>query len=243
MSNSTHNDRQTGFFPTERLENSHVLIVGCGGVGRRVAADIGAVRPGSVTICDPDRIEEINIGPQRWSYGDIGEFKVDALMRELSGGRVVDSLPVEYSLPVGYCRRVDEDILREFFRRGGQNKAATYHVFCCIDNLEGRKNLRRMLDKRAAWLYDGRVGGESLRIVTCNCATTGPEEYIATVPETGFEAPCSERMGTHAAATTAAWLIMEWSRVLRGWPAHKNLVMNLKSMEVLAEDWIPESPI
>ena len=68
------------------LLNAHVLIVGLGGLGCPVSLYLAAAGIGSLSICDPDRVELSNLQRQvLYKPEDCGDFKVDCAKRALQG--------------------------------------------------------------------------------------------------------------------------------------------------------------
>ena len=69
----------------ERLLDSHVLIVGMGGLGCPAAMYLAAAGVGKLTLVDPDVIDLTNLQRQvAFSTDDIGQFKVDAAAARIS---------------------------------------------------------------------------------------------------------------------------------------------------------------
>lgn len=66
----------------EKLRNSHVLIVGVGGVGGYSVEALVRSGVGSITICDHDTVSLSNINRQLCAlHSTIGEYKVDVLYK------------------------------------------------------------------------------------------------------------------------------------------------------------------
>ena len=217
--NLARNSRQETFFPADSLDTAHVLVIGVGGVGRRVAEDLAYVKPASLWLCDPDTIEDVNTGPQRWFQDSIGLLKVLELADSLPDGRVDRVFAGRFS-PNFYT----------IFRKELPSDGRVF-VFCCVDNIESRREIRDILGRDPVVLIDGRVGGETFRIVTAVCNGQAPSTYHKTLPKVALDAPCAERMGTHVAATCAATMIGQMSRFLRKWPVPRDIVANLKTYE------------
>lgn len=66
------------------LENKHVAIVGCGGIGNLVSVGLAGFGIGKMSLIDPDHIEESNLTRQiLFSEADVNQLKVEVLQREL----------------------------------------------------------------------------------------------------------------------------------------------------------------
>lgn len=79
----------TGQKVIDKLQNSHVLIIGLGGVGSFALEAIARAGVGSITICDHDTVSVSNINRQLPAlHSTIGECKANVLAR-----RVLDINP------------------------------------------------------------------------------------------------------------------------------------------------------
>lgn len=68
-----------------RINNASVLIVGAGGLGCEVAAQLSGAGVGSITLIDHDTIDESNLHRQLlYRESDIGKSKAKVAQRELS---------------------------------------------------------------------------------------------------------------------------------------------------------------
>lgn len=78
---------QTFNMPEARscLQESHVLILGCGGIGTHIAWHMSAIGVGRLTLLDFDVVEESNFNRQiLFDRNDVGKHKVDVLKEKLS---------------------------------------------------------------------------------------------------------------------------------------------------------------
>lgn len=84
--------RTNAFFQTfnmpearSRLQESHVLILGCGGIGTHIAWHMSTIGVGRLTLLDFDVVEESNLNRQiLFDRNDVGKYKVDILKEKLS---------------------------------------------------------------------------------------------------------------------------------------------------------------
>lgn len=77
-----------------RERGVRVLLVGCGGTGSQVLTHLARVHSSllslghpcglSVTVVDPDRISEANIGRQPFSPYDVGRYKAEVLVTRIN---------------------------------------------------------------------------------------------------------------------------------------------------------------
>ncbi|UYM17835.1 HesA/MoeB/ThiF family protein [Endozoicomonas euniceicola] len=69
----------------EKLLDSHVLIVGMGGLGCPASIYLAAAGVGQLTIVDPDVVDQTNLQRQiAFSTDDVGQFKVHAAAARIS---------------------------------------------------------------------------------------------------------------------------------------------------------------
>lgn len=67
-----------------RLKNSHVVVLGCGGIGNLLATSLAASGVGKITLVDNDEIELTNLTRQfLFTEADIGKYKVDVLKENI----------------------------------------------------------------------------------------------------------------------------------------------------------------
>lgn len=68
----------------QRLSNSHVLIIGCGGLGSAASLYLTAAGIGHMVLVDDDSVESSNLQRQVvYRHCDIGKQKVDAIAGQL----------------------------------------------------------------------------------------------------------------------------------------------------------------
>ena len=141
----------------EKLLNSHILIIGMGGLGCAVAPYLTAAGIGELTLVDDDTIDRHNLQRQvLFSEKSVGEPKVEAAKRrlqELNGETRIQTVNT----------RVDEDTLEPLV------SAATLVVDCC-DNLATRNAVNKTclqhntpLVSGSAIRFEGQVASFSMQ--------------------------------------------------------------------------------
>ena len=75
--------RQQDICPADVMRDLHVTVVGCGAVGSFTALALAKMGVGSMTLYDPDKVEEHNLPVQFFANLDLGKHKVDALANQL----------------------------------------------------------------------------------------------------------------------------------------------------------------
>jgi len=64
----------------KKLSNSHVIVLGCGGIGNLLATALATAGVGKLTLVDNDKVELTNLTRQYlFNESDVGKYKVDAL--------------------------------------------------------------------------------------------------------------------------------------------------------------------
>ena len=112
----------------QKLSQARVLIVGMGGLGCPVSLYLAAAGVGSISICDPDRVDKTNLQRQiLYETADCGNLKVACAkdrLQALNPNVVIDTFPCP----------VDHKIL-----------AGNYDaVIDCTDNLAARQLINRV---------------------------------------------------------------------------------------------------
>ena len=76
--------RRWGLEGQRRIKNANVVIVGLGGLGTVVAAELAKAGVGKIVLVDPDVVEEVNLSAQllHWD-SDIGKPKVISVKEKL----------------------------------------------------------------------------------------------------------------------------------------------------------------
>lgn len=67
----------------EKLKKASVGIAGAGGLGSNIALSLARIGVGNIKIVDFDIVEPSNLNRQQYYIKDIGEYKVNALKRNL----------------------------------------------------------------------------------------------------------------------------------------------------------------
>ena len=75
--------RQQDLCPVQALQDLHITMIGCGAVGSFTALALAKMGVGSMTLFDPDTVEEHNLPVQFFRNDDLGRPKVEALADQL----------------------------------------------------------------------------------------------------------------------------------------------------------------
>lgn len=145
--------RQTGIIDPKNLDFP-ILIVGVGTVGSWTALALSKIGCEKLFLCDPDVVEEANIGPQIYREDQIGKPKVEAMTHFIKDpgirqGRVEDIKALNAS-PV---------------------------IINAADSMDTRKYLFENLSEDQL-LIDGRMAGNAIEIYTATSNGNGSMKHF-----------------------------------------------------------------
>ncbi len=154
-------DRQEELVPRERLLRETVTVIGLGAIGRQVALQLTALGVPKLQLIDFDFVELSNVTTQGYLMSDIGRPKVEATA----------------DLAQQIEPMLDVEEIRDRFRPA---QAIGTSVFCCVDSISARGAIWRSLEHRCRFFADGRMLGETLRVLTVT-AEQGRRHYPTTL--------------------------------------------------------------
>ncbi|MEO8039771.1 MAG: molybdopterin-synthase adenylyltransferase MoeB [Betaproteobacteria bacterium] len=142
---------EVGIDAQEQWLDSHVLVIGAGGLGSPVAMYLAASGIGRITLCDPDVVDLTNLQRQIVHFTDrIGQPKVESArttLGQINPGTVVEAIR----------ERVAGDRLEQLVRQAdlvidASDNFATRHAVnrACVKNL-------KPLVSGAAVRFDGQI--------------------------------------------------------------------------------------
>ncbi|MFP4116365.1 MAG: HesA/MoeB/ThiF family protein [Candidatus Aenigmatarchaeota archaeon] len=146
-------DRQVKLFGEEKqkeLEDSLVLVVGCGGLGSNVA-NLLARAGADLRLADGDVVEESNLHRTLYRRKDVGRNKAVAMKELLEESCSTEIQAVPQSL--------DSDTVEEYLKDVDV-------VADCLDNMETRYLLNRSCVENGITLVHGSVVGYEGRSMT-----------------------------------------------------------------------------
>ena len=216
--------RFNGILDRDMMEQQRVVIIGIGAVGKNLANIIAGMKPGHLTLIDPDRVDEENVGPQGFEVGDIDEYKVDVAQRRNSsrmGG--------------------EDNIHVEPYKAPGCDNAKPYLdqatcIFMCVDSMEARGEIMDYLTRGSAdshWpqeVIDTRMGAETYQIwdATTQAWTDNWFSDSESLPEA-----CNARSTPWCATMCASHAAFYWSQILRGEEMPIHIIHDLRTNEVV----------
>ena len=140
--------RQEGMIPTEKLLATRATVIGVGAIGRQVALQLAALGVQRLLLVDFDEVDFSNVASQGylWEDAQLKRPKVKAT-RQL-------------------IRRIDPHIETEIIIDRYRPKLEVGEVvFCCVDCISTRAAIWRSLRHRVRFWADGRMMGETVRVL------------------------------------------------------------------------------
>ena len=206
--------RQRDLVPFDRLVEINATVIGAGAIGRQVALQLAAIGAPRVQLIDFDVVDLSNVTTQGYLTEDIGQSKVLATAAAI--------------------HRLDEDIQVETVNDRYRAKLEIGDaVFCCVDSISARAAIWRSASSRCQFWADGRMLGETIRVLTAD-GPEGASRYSRTLfPQAdATRGSCTSRSTIYAASIAAGLMVHQFTRWLRGLPADHDTLINL-----LASEW------
>lgn len=206
--------RQRELVPTDRLQSVTCTVIGVGAIGRQVALQLAAVGAPRIQLIDFDTVDLSNITTQGYGSTDIGQKKVTATARAIE--RLDASIEVEMIV----------DRYRAKLEIGEA-------VFCCVDSIAARSAIWRTAVRRCLFWTDGRMLGESIRILAAS-TPKGFTSYADTLfPQSeAHSGSCTSRSTIYAASIAAGLMSHQFTRWLRRIPVDSDTTINLLAGEL-----------
>lgn len=207
--------RQADLVPQDKLAELAATVIGVGAVGRQVALQLAAIGVRRLAIFDFDDVEPTNITTQGYGHGDLGLPKVLATAQAITRidpGIVVTLIP-------------------DRFRPRHETGDA---VFCCVDKIAAREAIWRTVGGNCQFWADGRMLGETLRVLSASTASER-SHYKTTLFPTGEaqQGRCTARSTIYVANLCAALMVHQFTRWLRGLPLDCDVALNILSSEMI----------
>jgi len=212
--------RQREIVPPERLANCHALVIGVGAIGRQLALQLAAVGVPRLTLIDHDDVRVENLAPQGYLVEDLQRWKVEAtaaLCRKLNPETQVTTLAERFK------RSSARDL--DFDQRP--------IVFVCVDRIVTRRLIWEAVHQRAALFIDGRMSGETIRVLAVDSpATDRGYPHTLFSAEEAYAGSCTARSTIYTASIAAGLMVGQLTRWLRQLPVDSDLMLNLLATEL-----------
>ena len=206
--------RQQELVPSDRLAGLTATVIGVGAIGRQVSLQLASIGIPSIQLIDPDTVDETNITTQGYAAREVGRLKVDATTAAI--GIVDPGIRVE--------------AIGDRFR---PRHATGDAIFCCVDSISARTAIWRSLGAGCEFWSDGRMLGETLRIL-CIAGSAGRSHYPTSLFRQGEaqQGRCTARSTIYSASIAAGLMLHQFTRWLRGIPVDADLTFNLLASEL-----------
>jgi len=188
-------------------------VIGLGAIGRQVALQLAAIGCRKVQLFDFDQVDHTNRTTQGYAFREVGIAKVWAARTQM--------LAIEPDMRV----EVVEDRYRAKYAVGDA-------VFCCVDSISARAAIWRSAEPRCRFWADGRMLGETIRVLTVADAA-GRTRYPATLfaQSEAQQGRCTSRSTIYAAGIAAGLMLHQLARWLRDLPVDFDTTFNLLAGE------------
>jgi molybdopterin/thiamine biosynthesis adenylyltransferase len=208
-------ERQRDLVPQERLAGLTATIIGVGAVGRQVALQLTAIGVRRLQLIDFDRVEPTNVTTQGYLASDVGQLKVTATREAIEA---IDSTTI-----VETCA--------DRFR---PKQSVGDALFCAVDNISARASIWRALEQQCRFWVDGRMLGETIRVLIV-AEGTGSEHYASTLfPQSEAQTGnCTSRATIYASTIAAGLMVHQFTRWLRGIAVDFDTTLNLLAGELV----------
>lgn len=206
--------RQQDLVPAARLESLPVTVIGVGAIGRQVALQLAAIGVRRLKLVDFDVVDATNVTTQGYLASDVGRPKVCATQNavaRLDPTVIVATVEDRYrpQLPVGEA------------------------VFCCVDSIDVRRAIWRTLGRLTPFWADGRMLGETLRILVATDAVRRDHYPTTLFPQSEAQGGrCTARSTIYTANIAAGLMVHQFVRWLRRQPVDPDTMLNLLAGEL-----------
>ena len=206
--------RQAELVPRPVIEGLTATVIGVGAIGRQVALQLASLGVGYLTLVDFDRVEEANVTTQGYLHRDVGTPKVIATAQLIE--RIDPQIRVQ----------LVEDRFRPQLPVGDA-------LFCCVDSITARSAIWRHVGHRCGYWCDGRMLGETMRIVTAT-ERQGRDHYPSTLflQAEAQVGACTARGVIYTACIAAGLMVHQFTRWLRKLPIDPDVSLNLLAGEL-----------
>ena len=205
--------RQGDLVPMECLSRTATTVVGVGAIGRQVALQLAAIGAPRIQLIDFDTVEMVNVTTQGYLVEDVGQPKVLATANAI--------------------QRMDPSIRTVAINDRYRSKVdISKAIFCCVDSISARAAIWRSAAGRCQFWADGRMLGETIRILAATSAGELSRYSDTLFPQTDVQAgSCASRSTIYAANIAAGMMIHQFTRWLRDVPVDVDVTLNLLAGE------------
>ena len=188
--------RMKDIVPADRLAQFDIAVIGVGAIGRNVALLLAQIGASSLTLIDPDTIEELNVGPQGFWPIHMGLDKVAAV-----------AVAVEALNPDAKVRTI-KDVYKP-----GQLDNQTI-IFACVDSMQARGDIFENELHHLQFFCDGRMAAEACRILTVEPADRFTTHYRSTLhtDQEAIQESCTAKSTCYCANIAAGFMVGQFTK-------------------------------
>lgn len=216
--------RQSKMVDQEKLGREHVLMVGTGAVGYPAARMLAAAGVKNLCLVDLDVVEEQNCTTQMWKESDEGKFKAEVCANDIK--QINNECNVTY-----FNQRWRPKLFKDQFYK--DNPFTT--LFNCVDSLNMRKKLFNYYKDSIEAMFDARIGGQQIQIVSVWDEDT-KNKYESV---TGDDKDAYEDEGCHgvpmisfSAVVAAGFIVQQFISKVQGNPMYFNRGLSFHANEL-----------
>jgi molybdopterin/thiamine biosynthesis adenylyltransferase len=189
--------RHSAIYDPRKYADKRIALIGVGTIGSHLALTLARMQV-PFTMYDPDTIEEHNLATQSYTRENIGQYKVDAVMRQCEAiGAELDNVIA----------------VRGEYHLAENGEPYSYNaIVSCVDSIEARREIARLQGDSPIPVIDGRIGAEQVEVYRYPNA----EEWRAGLPEQADTDPCGARFTAYTANICAGLMANNIKRELLG---------------------------
>lgn len=218
MNPSDRFERQRDFVSENRLRSIAATVMGIGAIGRQVALQLAAMGIRELQLIDFDIVETSNITTQGYLQRDVGALKVEATRQGV--------LAIDPEITV--------HIVSDRFR---PKQSLGVALFCCVDSIESRAAIWRSVREHCEFWVDGRMLGESLRILAAADSVSKKHYPTTLFPSAKAQVGrCTAQSTIYGASIAAGLMTHQFTRWLRGIAVDFDVTTNLLAGEMVSSD-------
>ena len=209
--------RMSDIVPAERLADLDIAVVGVGAIGRNVALQLAQIGAESLTLIDPDTVEELNVGPQGFYPSQIGYPKATVT------ARAAELLNPDAKMVV----------IEDIYKPGMLDSQTV--IFACVDSMGARRQIFENERRHLRFFCDGRMAAEVCRILTVDDTDSLADHYITTLhtDDQAVGEPCTAKSTCYCANIAAGLMLGQFTKWLRGIPLMQpEIICNILSAEM-----------
>jgi molybdopterin/thiamine biosynthesis adenylyltransferase len=210
-------NRQEDLVPRSKIETVGVTVIGVGAGGRNTAIQLAAIGVPKMQIIDFDKVDIPNITTQGYSMNDVGRPKVEVVADTIRN--MTDDCELE--------------VIDDRFRPNMKTHEA---IFCCVDSISSREAIWKRVGELAEFWVDGRMLGETIRILAVADEKSRLHYPTTLFPESeSNQGRCTAQSTIYAANIAAGLAVHQFTRWLRGFPVEQDMTLNLLGSDLFTE--------